>query len=141
LARVQALLKPEQQQLEADARTDLAFLVNGSVGGAVVCLSAIGDFIVGGSWSGRVIGIAFGAVLATLFYRLAADAATKWAADIQGSLIDVSRHELYDRIGVARPTTLDDERTTAGRINAFLLRGSPLDAELFGAPGTPVPES
>jgi hypothetical protein len=121
--RVHALLTPEQQQLEADARTDLAFLINASAGAAIISVAAAGNWLAGGSWNGRGVGIIVSAVVAAVFYRFAADAATKWVADVQGSFIDVTRKDLFERLGVARADSHDDELRRGQELSVFLLRG------------------
>jgi hypothetical protein len=60
-------LTPEQQQLEADARTDLAFLINAAVGAAIISVAAAGNWLAGGSWNSRGVGTVVGAVVAIAF--------------------------------------------------------------------------
>jgi hypothetical protein len=130
--RVQTLLGPEQHQLEADARTDLAFLTNGAVGATTVSLVAAGNWLAGGAWNGRGLGIAGGVVVAVAFYRLASNAAHKWVVDVQGSFVDTYRYELYGRLGVSKPDSHAEELRVADQLSTFLRRGL-RGEDLFGS--------
>ncbi len=131
-ARVEPLLSDQERQLHEAARTDVAFFVNSSLAAVVVGLVLVADGIanapIGWAWAWLYL-MPF--LLAYLIYRFSIDAGQRWGVEIKASL-DLHRLEVYDRLGVRRPTSFTDERRTiAPALNRFLLYAKPLPDELW----------
>jgi len=133
-ARVEPLLSDQEQRLHDDARTDVAFFVNSSLAAVVVGLVLLADGIantpIGWAWAWLYV-VPF--LLAYLTYRFSIDAGQRWGVEIKASL-DLHRLEVYDRLGVRRPTSFTDERKTIGpALNRFFLYAIPLADDLWAA--------
>ncbi len=132
-ARVEPLLSEQEQRLHEDARTDVAFFVNSSLAAVVVGIVLVADGVAntpigGGAWAWLYL-LPF--LFAYLIYRFAIDAGQRWGVEIKASL-DLHRLEVYERLGIRRPTSFTDERTTiAPALNRFLLYARPLPDELW----------
>jgi branched-subunit amino acid transport protein len=131
-ARVEPLLSEQEQRLHEDARTDVAFFVNSSLAALVVGIVLVGDGItntpIGWAWAWLYL-LPF--LFAYLIYRFAIDAGQRWGVEIKASL-DLHRLEVYDRLGVRRPASFSEERSTiAPALNRFLLYAKPLPDELW----------
>ncbi len=138
-ARVEPLLSDQEQRLHEDARTDVAFFVNSSLAAVVVGLVLIADAItnepIGSAWAWLYV-VPF--LVAYLVYRFSIDAGQRWGVEIKASL-DLHRLEVYERLGMRRPTSFTDERTTiAPALNRFFLYAKPLSDDLWAeGPGQP----
>jgi hypothetical protein len=133
-AHVEPLLSDQEQRLHEDARTDVAFFVNSSLAAVVVGVVLIADGItntpIGWAWAWLYLVPFF---LAYLIYRFSIDAGQRWGVEIKASL-DLHRLEVYDRLGVRRPTSFTDERKTiAPALNRFFLYAMPLSDDLWAA--------
>ena len=137
-AHVEPLLTEQEQQLHENARSDVAFFVNSSLAavavGVVLLVDEAANTPLGWVWAWAYV-LPF--LLAYLVYRFAIDAGQRWGVEIKASL-DLHRLEVYDRLGVRRPTSFTNERDTiAPALNRFFLYGMTLPDELWIAP---VPE-
>jgi len=121
-ARVEPLLSGQEKELHEAARTDIAFYLNSSLAAI-----AVGVFLIADEVANTPVSAAYGWVyvvpfiIAYLIYRFSIDAAQRWGVEIRASL-DLHRLEVYDRIGVRRPTGFSDERDViAPAVNRLFL--------------------
>lgn len=133
-ARVEPLLSDQERQLHEAARTDVAFFVNSSLAAVVVGIVLVADALantpVSWAWAWLYL-VPF--LIAYLVYRFAIDAGQRWGVEIKASL-DLHRLEVYDLLGVRRPTSFTDERgTIAPALNRFFLYAMPLSDDLWAA--------
>ena len=118
--RIDGLLSEQERELHTNAASDLAFFMNG----------ALWAFVVG-------IGLAIEAaldwwqyplpfVVTYLLYRASVGAAERLGTERRAS-VDLHRLELYERLGVRKPSTLREERSNQARaVNRFLLWAEPI---------------
>lgn len=122
--RVDPLLSEREQELHANALTDVALFVNSSLGalaaGAVLLVDAFWHSpLDGAEWLVYLVP----PVLAYVCYRAAIGAAERLGTERRASM-DLHRLELYDRLGVRSPTSFTDEHEhVAPAVNRWLLRG------------------
>ena len=121
--RIDMLLSERQAELEANARSQVCFFVNGSllllISGAVL----IADHLVEKPISGPIVAIYLLPFLGSaLFASWAAGAASHWGSTVRAA-IDLHRFELYEKLGVRHPRSFSDERQIAAEINQALLYG------------------
>jgi len=117
------LLSERQAELEANARSQVCFFVNGSllllISGAVL----IADQLVEKPISGPIVTIYLLPFLGSaLFARWATGAASHWGSTVRAA-IDLHRFELYEKLGVRHPRNFSEERQIAAEINQALLYG------------------
>ena len=136
--RIELLLSAEERSLIADARTEVSFALN-----CAVCLPLVAAWAAGGVVFGSLdlwwlLVAVPGGVLAFSLGRLGAVTATFRAGEPIRAAVDLHRLELYDRLGIRRPSGPDDERALAAAVNRLLLRGSapPGSARPAVAPGS-----
>ena len=138
-AHVEPLLSDQERQLHEQAKTDVAFFVNLSLATAVAGVVLIADEIAHAPLDpvyGWLYAVPF--LLAYLIYRFSIDAAQRWGIEMKASL-DLHRLEVYDRLGVRRPTSFTDERETiAPALNRFFLYARELPDDLWAAPAKPL---
>lgn len=152
------LLSDEERAVISDARTDVAFFLNCAL--AVVVLatwilvdhvlahrnmdSAMVLFLELPTWAWWLPATV---VTAIPLYRtsrhLAVTAVYRWGTPTRAA-VDLHRLELYDRLGLRRPTTTDDERVLSLAVNSWLRSGEHPPDHLRTAPseatGSPPPE-
>ncbi|MBA2631259.1 MAG: hypothetical protein H0U84_09615 [Thermoleophilaceae bacterium] len=131
-AHVEPLLSEQERQLHENAQTDVAFFINSSLAAAVVGVVLIADAIangpVGWAWAWLYV-VPF--LVAYLIYRFAIDAGRRWGVEVRASL-DLHRLEVYDKLGVRRPTSFTDERTAiAPALNRFFLYATHMPDDLW----------
>jgi hypothetical protein len=131
--RVEFLLTDVERSLHVDAETDVAFLVNSSLAAAVVGAVVFVDqfFPWGSSWMnwqtidawgwGYLLPAVGSGLLAYVFYVFSHRAADGVAV-LRIASIDVHRHDLYERMGIEKPTTLEEEKVAAKELNELLHR-------------------
>lgn len=127
--RVDPLLSDQERELHTNAASDLAFFVNGVLGAAIAGVV----FLVDQSLPWWAYPIPF--ALAYVLYRASVGAVERVGTERRAS-IDLHRLELYERLGVRRPESLEEERTTIARaVNRFLLWGEAIPATLLRKEG------
>ena len=139
--RVEYGLSDHESEVLADAKSEVAFLINLSLLSLLIDCWLIPDAIAHRSYGVVVSIVAYGAplVLAYVFYRWAVGAAMRWGSAVRAA-IDLHRLEVYKKIGVRMPTSASDERGIVGpAVSRMLLYGRPLPDDLFGI--TPTPDT
>ena len=132
--RIALLLTDQEQQIVADAQTDVAFFVNASVFAIVLGCLVIADAIAHGALPFGLCWLyALPFVVAWAAYRLSVGAAVRWG-DTFRAVVDVHRLDLYARLGVRTFASDEDERRVANAVNRMLLFGEPIPDELRVAP-------
>ena len=127
----------ERAELE-DTTTDVAFWVNGSVvvavGGTLLFVDRLWHRP-SGVLPTLTVALAVAIVSALLcmwLYRQAVAAAIRWGESVRAAF-DVHRLDLYDRLGVRRPTTYAQECQIARAVNRLLLFAEPVPDALRAA--------
>jgi hypothetical protein len=111
---VDPLLSEREQELHANALTDVALFVNASIGTLVAGVVLLVD----GTWLACLVG----PVLAYVLYRASIGAAERLGTERRASM-DLHRLEVYARLGVRAPTSFTDEHENlAPAVNKWLLR-------------------
>jgi hypothetical protein len=131
-SRIEPLLSDQERELLSNAKTDVAFFVNSTLGAVAVGITLIGDEVAHGAVRaayGWLYVLPF--VVAYMLYRFAIGAAQRWGTETRAS-IDLNRLELYERIGVRAPHSFSDERTNIARpLNRFFLFAEQLPDDLW----------
>lgn len=132
--RLDPLLSDAERELHTVSKTDLAFFLNACLASFGLGIALVVDEAVHVGFSGPADVLYVLPFLATMvFYRFAVEAATHWGTEVRAS-VDLHRLELYDRLGIRRPTGFEDERANvAPHLNRFFLYGEPLPETLFAA--------
>jgi hypothetical protein len=140
--RIELLLETEQRELEANARSEIAFFLNGAlmalgIGVAVIADEVFNHPVDGWYWL-WAYAVPFG--LAYALYFAGASAAIRWG-NVVRSIFDVQRLSLYEKLGVRRPAHFSDERDfVAPAVNRTLLYGHPLPDQLRAPEDVPTEE-
>ena len=109
-AHVEPLLLGEERDLHEAAKTDIAFYLNASLAAIAVGIFLVVDGVRNNPLDAAYVwAYVIPFVLAYLIYRFSIDGAQRWGVEIRASL-DLHRLEVYDRIGMRRPTSFTDER-------------------------------
>ena len=123
--RIDPLLSEQERDLHTNAASDLAFFVNGALGAWVAGAIIAADMAL--PWWSYLIPFALGYVL----YRASVGAVERIGTERRAS-IDLHRLELYERLGVRKPKSLEEERTHLARaVNRFLLWGEPIPEDFL----------
>lgn len=130
--RIEALLEEREAELNADARGEVAFFVNSlllsAVSGLILTADEIANEPLG--WPAFLV-YALPFIAVYPLYRGASSAANRWGSAVRAST-DLHRLTLYEKLGVRRPTSFDDERTAiAPAVNEALVFGYPIPDDLF----------
>jgi hypothetical protein len=134
--RISAFQSDQEAKLQADAETDFAFFLNSSIGavvaGATMALNGMLEkpHPAALAW---IYVVPF--VLAYFLYRASVGAAQRWGHHVKAS-IDLHRFDLYDKLGVRRPTTGTEIRQAGAAINRMLLYGEAMPDEMLIAERT-----
>ncbi len=135
--RIALLLSAEEHERLTNERTTFAFFLNASF------LSVL----VGGAWAASLLDTSASAVIAAggavlvaatvawVLYVAACDAAMGYGYAIR-SAVDLHRFDLYERLGVERPTTIAAEQDAARAVNRCLRFGEPIPDKLRAKIGT-----
>ena len=107
----------------ADARADLAFLVNGSVLAAAAGGCAVAWLIGHSTTIAAVSAAAIAALVSRVLYLLAVPTAFRLGEEVQGGAIDLLRLDLYTRLGLKPPLTQEDDRNIGRATNELLAFG------------------
>jgi hypothetical protein len=139
--RIQALLSGQEQELHADAKTDVAFFLNAAMLTVVASAVYLADFIAFRRHSSPQdwwwLAPSFSALAAAyFFYRSGVGRAAERAARVRGS-VDLHRLELYEKVGLRRPTSSKDEKELAGALNNLLLYRRDLPGASWPSPVPP----
>ena len=130
LARVRFLLSDAERQQLADAEGDLAFMVNGLT--LVAPVTAILTVLVWSEYEPLYAGLSI--LAAGIVARILFELAVRVSADRWGPLVraafDLHLPELYDRLGVRRPCTPVEDLRVGEAVDARLVHGKPLDADV-----------
>jgi hypothetical protein len=123
--RIEALLAKDEREIHVDAKVDVYVFVNGALTAVLVGICLAIDKAVyfphpALDWPLYLIPF----VLAYVLYNAAIDPVVNWGNAVRAS-IDLHRLELYEKLGVRRPTSFSDERTLALKVNQALLYGQP----------------
>ena len=130
--RIDMLLSERESEQQANARSEAAFFVNGSLLLTVAGFLLLADQVVNCALSGfALLAYLVPFLIAMLMTRWAAGAATRWGNTVR-SAIDLHRLELYERMGVRRPFDFTDERTEiAEHVNQMLVYGQLIPDKYF----------
>jgi hypothetical protein len=133
--RIDMLLSDREGEQQANARSEAAFFVNGSVLAGTAGLILIGNQIADCSLSGWALLLyVIPFLIAALMARWAAGAAIRWGSSVR-SAIDLHRFELYEKLGVRLPRNFTDEReNVAEQVNQALVYGNAISDQYFQAP-------
>jgi hypothetical protein len=126
------LLNEREQELHSNARSDLYFYVNSAVGAVAIGVVLIVDQALYERLSGFALLVyAIPFVVAYVLYRTALSAAEGWGLEMRAS-VDLHHLDLYDKLGIRRPLTPEDEKKTiAPAVSSFLLTGEALPKEIW----------
>jgi hypothetical protein len=135
LARIRLLLSDAERQQIADAEGDVAFMVNGLVlvGPVAGLLTAV---VIGAqhtfAWTLLLIALIVGvSVLAAyVLYQLAIRVTVDRWGPLVRAAFDMHLLDLYDRLAVRRPESPAEDLQIGEAVNAQLLHGTPLDADV-----------
>lgn len=131
--RIQMLLGDQEQQQFVDATTDVMFFANIQV--LVIptgLLLAVNAAIRAPTFVGAVVRC--GAILLTtviayaLAWRATIGPAQRWGLPVRAAF-DLHRLELYDRLGVKTPTTVEEDRVIGKALSRMLLYAEPIPDE------------
>lgn len=133
--RIDMLLSDRQAELQANARGEAAFFVNGSLLVLVAAFTLIANQAVDCTLSNFALLLyLIPFLISMLMARWAVGAATRWGSAIR-SAIDLHRFDFYKNLGVRRPNSFTDEReNVAAKLNQVLIYGDPMPDEYFEAP-------
>ncbi|HEU4701616.1 MAG TPA: hypothetical protein VFS37_03970 [Conexibacter sp.] len=129
--RIEQLLSADEREPHVDAKLDFNVFLNGAVGAVAVGLALLADLVVNhplDAWLSWLYLLPFAVAYAS--YRQTIGAAIRWGSEMRAS-VDLRRLDLYERLGVRKPTSFSDERHVADHVNQMLLYGSPLPDELW----------
>lgn len=127
--RIDMLLNERQAELEANARSQVCFFVNGSLLLLIAGVLLVADEVAEAPLGGLIVAVYLLPFLAShLLARWATGAAARWGSTVRAA-IDLHRFELYEKLGVRRPRNFSDERQIAAEINQSLLYGNPIPDE------------
>lgn len=131
--RIELLLDTEQREAVADARSGVAFLLNGALLAALVGLGLLADLFASHETPWYLLWLHLVPFLiAWVAYRAAVGAAVIWGSAVR-SAVDLKRLELYEALGVRKPVNAQDEReVVAPAINRCLLYAELLPNDLAG---------
>lgn len=130
--RIEALLSEREAELNADARGEVAFFINSLLLSVFAGLALLADEIANRplDWPGLLVYALPGLAIYPL-YRGACGAAARWGTAVRTST-DLNRLALYEKLGVRRPASFEEERTViAPAVNEALLFGYPMPKDLF----------
>lgn len=131
--RVEALMTEQERELHVDAKTDVAFFLNGSLGCLVIGLAALVDGIAyRGDALFTVVLVAVSLLFARFLYLAGVGAATRWSERREASF-DLHRGDILTSFGFRDPTGFEDGRTIGIALSRFLLYGVPPGDELLAA--------
>ena len=128
--RIQMLLSEQEKQELEDATTDVMFFVNGQVlvvptGSLLAINAAVGaPTFVSAVVRCGVILLAT-AIVYALAWRASIGAARRWGSPVRAAF-DLHRLELYDRLGVKTPTTIEQDREVGRAVSRLLLYAEPI---------------
>lgn len=125
--RIALLMSDGERELHMDARTDLAFFVNATIGALAILGTLMADQVAHDvlAWKPAVFIYIALLVAAALFYGQAVNMLERLGR-LKRASIDLHRRELYDKLGVNRPVDFSDERSMARAVNKALLWGHQL---------------
>jgi hypothetical protein len=130
--KIEPLLSEQERELHSNAKTDVVFFLNSTVTSIAVGLTLIVDAIGNAPLSAAYAWLyALPFLVAYVFYRFSIGAAERWGTETRAS-IDLHRLELYERLGIRRPLSFNDEREHVARpLNRFSLFGEELPDDLW----------
>jgi len=133
--RIAALLTEAERELATEARTDVAFFINGALLTVVVGLYVLIDSVWHGWWdSGYILLALFLPLLVYLSaYQGAIQAGTRWGLAVRASF-DLHRLELYERMGLRHPVDPAEEHELAEGLNRCLVYGFTLPPTFWAPP-------
>jgi hypothetical protein len=128
--RIAPLLSEPERESHGDAQTAVAFFVNSCIAAAGVGCALMGDWIAFRESSPSQLWWLCAFLVGYLFYRGAVEAATRWGNEVRAS-IDLHRLEMYEKVGLRVPSTVEDEKRVAGALNlAASYYGYPIPDEV-----------
>jgi hypothetical protein len=139
---VENLLSPQEAEVLADARSDLAFFLNGSLLSTLTGIAVIVDALVhdpAPAWYLDALTCAAPFALAALAYYAAWSVALLRWGDVIRADIDLHRLEVYEKLGLRRPLDFSDERLIAWHLNATLLTGEHLPDDIASGAAADAP--
>jgi hypothetical protein len=120
--RISPLLSEAERENITDARTDLAFFLNIALLAVATGAYVLADSVWHGWWDSLAVVPAL--LLPPVIYQAACSAALgaahRWGAAVRAAF-DLHRLELYEKIGLRRPTTQKEEEETANAVNRLLV--------------------
>ena len=132
--RIDALLTERERELHTNAASDLAFFVNGTLWATIVGIVFVATTSLDAWWQYL---LAF--IVSYVLYRASVGAAERLGTERRAS-VDLHRSELYVRLGLREPASLEEAREHHARaVNQFLLFGIPIPAHLTSGEKDDVP--
>jgi hypothetical protein len=129
--RIDGLLSEQERELHTNAASDLAFFMNGALAAFTVGIVLAAETAL--KWWQYPLWF----VVSYLLYRASIGAAERLWTERRAS-VDLHRLELYERLGVRRPPTPNEERSGHARaVNRFLLWGEPIPGWLLSEAEVP----
>lgn len=133
--RIDMLLTQREAELQANSRGEAAFFVNSvlllGAAGLVLVGDQLGNSVLHG-WEQSLYLAPF--LIADLLLRAAVGATVHWGNTVRAA-IDLHRFDLYERLGLRRPTGFKDERdAVARRLNQAMIYGHPVPDDCFAKP-------
>jgi hypothetical protein len=121
--RVEMLLTKEQRELDIDAKTDVAFFINGSLGCLIIAIAKSVDWAANQT-DARATAVTVGVsvLLARLLYLAAVGAASRWSAR-RGAALDLHRNQLFASLGFREPTSYEDGLAVGAALSRFVTYG------------------
>jgi hypothetical protein len=128
--RIQMLLSEQERQQFEDATTDVMFFVNSQVlvvptGSLLAINAAVGALTVVSAVVRCGVILLATAVVCALAWRASIGAARRWGSPVRAAF-DLHRLELYDRLGVKAPTTIEEDGEVGRAVSRLLLYAEPI---------------
>jgi hypothetical protein len=127
---ISALMSDSERELDEDRRGDLAFFQNSCIGALVTAPILAADAFAyqpHPHWLDWIYVLPL--VLARMFYLGAVGAGERWGVQVRASF-DLHRLDLYDKLGLVRPKTLEEERELGAALTGWFLWGVPFSDDL-----------
>lgn len=128
--RIEMLLSEQERQRFEDATTDVMFFVNSQVivvpVGLLLAVNAAAEADgVGVAVESCAAIVTATAVVFVLAWRASIGAARRWGSPVRAAM-DLHRLELYERLGVKTPMTLEEDQSIGRAVSRLLLYAEPV---------------
>jgi hypothetical protein len=122
--RVSALVSDSERELHVDTKIDLFVFLNAAFGALVVGICLVVDKAINGNGLSEWLLYAIPFVAAYTLYRMSIGPAVRRGAVVRAS-IDLHRLEVYEKLGIRKPSSFSDERQLGTAVGQLLLYGEP----------------